>query len=532
MRELMGSFALFEAEKLSRYRIVAGRPHLRFRTASGIDFLGGEAEIEIGGERMPYEAFLSEYEREGCVTLSSGGRAFPDARDIGRYERLLHRVAGPARKDGAPTFRLAEADLPALEREAEIEGLDDRWERTRAFYQGYNSLGEAPSGADPGIEGGELRPYQLYGARWIGYLARHGRHGCLADEMGLGKTIQTIAALRAWRREASDEEGAILVVMPRSLLFNWRSELARFAPELRVLIHHGAERGESLPESGFDAGLVVLTSYATLRNDLELFAAKKFSWLILDESQSIKNAGTQSRAAVVSIRARRRLALSGTPVENQLGELWSLFDYLEPGFFGPPADFSRRWKIPIESGDQDALRDLRARIYPFMLRRRKADVLSDLPERTEQTTLVELDPEHLALYHQRRLELKARVERTIDEGGFAKAGMIILAALTELRRLASLPEEAEGFWSGVSAKRLFLRESLPELVESGHKALIFTNWLASVELVSEDLAGLGIGNLTMTGATVDRASLVERFRADPAIGAFTMTLKTGGLGLN
>ncbi len=240
--------------------------------------------------------------------------------------------------------------------------------------------------------------------------------------------------------------------------------------------------------------------------------------------------GTQTRDAVVALRARRRLALSGTPMENHLGELWSLFDFLEPEFFGGSTEFTRRWKTPIEAGDEDALRDPKARIYPFMLRRKKAEVLADLPPRTEQTALVELEPEHFKAYDLRRLELKDKIERAVARDGFAKSGMLILAALTELRRLASIPE-AEGEWSGVSAKRIYLRENLLDLVESGHKALIFTNWLASVDLVAEDLSGLGIGNLVMTGATFDRAGLVERFQSDPTIGAFTMTLKTGGLGL-
>lgn len=529
MRELMASFALFEAEKLSRYKILAAQPHLRFRTSSGIDFLGGEAEIEIGGERLSYEAFFTEYERDGCVTLSSGLRAFPEARDVARFERLLRRVGATARRTGAPSFQVTAFDLPLLERDATIEDSGQAWEGIRAFYADYNALHAA--GPEPSIQGGELRPYQTYGARWIAYLARHGRHGCLADEMGLGKTIQTIAALRAWRIEAPREAGPILIVMPRTLLFNWQAELARFAPEFRVLVHHGAERGETLPEDGQSADRIILTSYATLRNDLALFQAVRLSWLILDESQSIKNAATQTRAAVASLRAERRLALSGTPVENHLGELWSLFEILEPGFFGESADFTRRWKTPIETGDQDALKDLRARIYPFMLRRRKSEVLAELPPRTEQTAFVELDPEHLAAYHRRRLELKVSIDRALAKDGFGKSGMLILAAMTELRRLASIPE-ADDSWQGVSAKRLFLRETIPELIETGHKALVFTTWLAGVELVSEDLAELGIGNLAMTGATVERQELVDRFRNDPAIGVFTMTLKTGGLGLN
>jgi superfamily II DNA or RNA helicase len=531
MRELMANFLLFEAEKLARYHVLALRPKLRFRFDSGIDFLGGEAEVELAGERFPFSALLLGYEREGFVRLADGTKAYPESRDIERFKRLLTRISASAGSEEGSRFAVSEFDLPALEREAAIEEGVEAWDRARAFFQGLNALPEEGEGLGAGIAGGELRGYQRYGVSWIGYLARHGRHGCLADEMGLGKTIQTLAALRVWRRDAGKGEGPVLVVMPRSLLFNWKAEFARFAPEFRLLLHHGAERGESLPRGASGPDLVILTSYATLRNDIELFKGLEFSWLILDESQSIKTAGTQTRAAVMSLRSRHRLALSGTPVENHLGELWSLFEFLEPGFFGGPSNFTRHWKTPIENDDPEALRELKSRIYPFILRRRKAEVLTDLPPRTEQTTLVELEPEHLAVYNRRRQELRESIERAVMDEGVAKSSFLILAALTELRRLASVPE-ADGTWQGMSAKRVFLQERLPELVESGHKALLFTNWLATVDLVSEDLGGLGIGNLVMTGATSDRASLVERFQTDPAVCAFTMTLKTGGLGLN
>ncbi len=268
MRELMARFALFEADKLARYRIVTTRPKLRFRFSAGINYLGGEAQIEIGGELRDFDDFLLEYERDGYVTLADGARAYPESRDIERYRRLLTKVAKKAGKEKG-RYAISEFDLPALEREAVIEAPDERWERAQAFFHGFNALAEDHTEAGPGIEGGELRGYQRYGVRWISWLAQHGRNGCLADEMGLGKTIQTIAALRLWRREAgARDEGPVLIVMPRSLLFNWQAEFARHAPEFRVVLHHGTERGDELPENGAACSLVVLTSYATLKERL------------------------------------------------------------------------------------------------------------------------------------------------------------------------------------------------------------------------------------------------------------------------
>jgi SNF2 family DNA or RNA helicase len=219
-------------------------------------------------------------------------------------------------------------------------------------------------------------------------------------------------------------------------------------------------------------------------------------------------------------------------VENHLGELYSLFRFLNPGFFGSEKNFSQRYQRPIqEDNDEEALKDLKIRIYPFMLRRLKRDVLKELPDKTEETAFVELEETHLALYHRRRQEYKKLIDGIIDKGEMAKSSIIIFKALTELRRLASVPE-AEGEYGGPSAKRLYLMDRIAEIAGNGHKCLVFTNFLAGVDMVSQDLAGIGIPNLTMTGATVDRQSLVRRFQTDLDVKAFIMTLKTGGTGLN
>jgi SNF2 family DNA or RNA helicase len=235
---------------------------------------------------------------------------------------------------------------------------------------------------------------------------------------------------------------------------------------------------------------------------------------------------------VLSLNAGRRLALSGTPVENNLGELYSLFRFLNPGFFGSEKNFVQRYQRPIqEDGDEEALKDLKVRIYPFMLRRLKRDVLKELPDKTEETAFIELEETHLAIYHQRRQEYQELINGIIAKGEAAKSSIIIFKALTELRRLASVPE-AEGEYGGPSVKRLYLMEKIAEIAGNGHNCLVFTNFLAGVDMVSRDLADLGIANLTMTGATVDRQSLVRRFQTDNDVKAFIMTLKTGGTGLN
>ena len=521
MAEIMTRFALFECQALAHYKLRVVKPKLRMSLVSGIDFMEGKAQIQLGDQYFSYGRFMADIRKEGFLTLNDGSRAYPDQKEIARFERLITKAKGEDDE-----VRVSFFDLPALSRDEDLQADGDAWKKAEHFYRDFNRISE--KGGDFSLSGGELRPYQLYGVKWLEHIRDNDLGGCLADEMGLGKTIQVISLLK--RCYASGMQEPSLVIMPRTLIFNWKAELERFAPDLPCIIHYGTRRDTAAIQDG--AARIVLSTYATLRNDSEVLASVRFGYLVLDESQNIKNAETKTSAAVLGIKARYRLALSGTPVENNLGDLYSLFRFLNPSFFGGRTEFMKKYMRPIqEKKDDEVLRDLKSRIYPFMLRRLKRDVLSDLPPKTEQTALIELDPHHLAVYERRRMELKVRIDQAIAQDGFLKNQFMILQALGELRRLAGVPE-ADGEYGGISAKREYLKEMIGEIAAEGHKCLIFTNYLATVELVSEDLGNLGMANLVMTGSTVDRQSLVRRFQADPEIRAFIMTLKTGGVGLN
>ncbi len=521
MARLIADFTLFEAAILTRFKVRPAAPRLRISLGAGIEYLEGRAEVEVDGHVFSYGRFLAEFKKQGYLSLNDGTRAFPDAADIARFERLIAKTKGADDAVAVSFF-----DLPVLAKEQGIEADGESWARADRFYRSFNDL--ASRDGDFSLAGGTLRPYQEYGVKWLEHLRDHSFGGCLADDMGLGKTVQVISLLKRAYRGGLKEPS--LILMPRSLLFNWKAEFARFAPELPCTVHYGTSRDTSAIRG--DEALIVLSSYSTARNDITELGPISFAYLILDESQNIKNLETKTTSAVLALKARHRFALSGTPVENNLAELYSLFRFLNPSFFGTRAEFTRDYLRPIqENRDEAALRDLKTRIYPFLLRRLKRDVLADLPPKTEQTVYIELDEEHLSVYHRRRMELKARIELALQRDGVAKSAFVILQAFTELRRLAGVPE-ADGEFGGVSAKREYLKETVGELVAGGHKCLIFTNFIASVELVSEDLSALGIGNLVMTGASVDREALVRRFQSDPDIGAFVMTLKTGGVGLN
>jgi SNF2 family DNA or RNA helicase len=454
------------------------------------------------------------------ITLSDGTKSLPDKRTMEKLDRLISTIKGG-------NVELSFFDIPLLLADDSFEIEGEAWESPRSFFENYNTIENRRK--DWSLNNAVLRPYQLYGVQWLDYLREHNIGACLADEMGLGKTVQVIAHLRSLAK--SEEGGLCLILCPKSVVYNWVAELDNFAPELKYIVHYGTERNVE----EFDKTVklqIILSTYATLRRDLEEFLEIDFFYVILDESQNIKNLATQTTAAVLSLKAKHKLAISGTPIENNLLDLYSLFRFLNPSFLGATKNFALKYLKPIqEDGDEDAMRDLKTRISPFILRRLKRDVLQELPAKTEEIVYIDLDEKQLSLYHSRRLEYKKLINGIINKGDFSKSSIFIFKALSELRRLASVPE-AEGEYIGPSAKRQYLIEQITELAGTGHKSLVFANFLAGVELVSQDLEACGIGNLTMTGATGNRQALVKTFQNDPSLKAFIMTLKTGGTGIN
>ncbi|MFP4268414.1 MAG: DEAD/DEAH box helicase [Spirochaetaceae bacterium] len=525
MGKLVTTFSLFEAEKLSRYKIRHFNPPVRLKLNHGINYFEGSASVKIDDTSWSWSSFLSEYRKHGCISLPDSTRVFPSPASVKRFERLI-RVVQDSVDEEESLIEISFFDLMMFNLKEEIEAPPDLRRRIESFYLGFNTLDR--KGGDYSLAESSLRPYQVYGVQWMEHLCGHEIGGCLADEMGLGKTVQVISLLRRAFEDRID--GPVLIIAPRSLIWNWAKELERFAPELPVYIHYGPDRGKQEPSSGEKR--IILTTYSTTRIDIEELLPIEFSYLILDESQHIKNLNAKRTMAILGLKARHRLALSGTPVENNLTELYSLFRFLNPSFFGSKGRFSREYGKPVqEDKDTQVLKELKKKIYPFMLRRLKQDVLKDLPEKSEQTLLVDLDTEHLGIYHRRRLYLREKIQEAIEKKGFFKSSFLILQAMAELRRLAGIPEE-DGEYPGKSAKREQLVGMISDLRENGHKCLVFTNFLAAVEIISSDLEQAGVANLVMTGATGNRQELVHQFQTDPEIGAFIMTLKTGGVGLN
>ncbi len=384
----------------------------------------------------------------------------------------------------------------------------------------------------------QLRPYQLEGLAWLQYLREQGLGGILADDMGLGKTAQALAHVLA-EKEAGRLKRPALVVLPTSLLFNWQAEAARMAPDLRVLALHGADRAKRYPHIA-DHDLV-LTTYPLLWRDVDALAAQPFHLLILDEAQMVKNAGSRSARALRKLQAPHLLCLTGTPLENHLGELWAQFDFLMPGFLGDVRSFNDRWRKPIEENGETLRAQLLAqRVRPFILRRRKQEVATELPPRTETILRVQLQGRQRELYEAVRTTADKQVRRALERQGFEGSQIAILDALLKLRQVCCDPRLVKGTTKTAHtmerAKLELLADLLPALVDEGRRVLVFSQFTEMLALAAEMLDTLALPYLTLTGQTPprERGAVVKRFQVQDETSApiLLASLKAGGVGLN
>lgn len=401
-----------------------------------------------------------------------------------------------------------------------------------------------------------LRPYQKHGVAWLGFLRAQGFGGILADEMGLGKTLQVLAHLAHGRSGESTHAGSgprlpVLVVCPTSLVFNWAAEAARWTPQLRVVTLEGPDRHlrfDQIPVSD-----LAITSYALIRRDADRYRSLEFDTVILDEAQHIKNRQTQNAQAVKAIRARHRLVLTGTPLENSVLDLWSIYDFLMPGYLGTAADFRERYEIPIaRERDTASMARLARRVRPFLLRRLKRDVVQELPAKLEQVAYCDLNDEQAAVYQQLLAHTRKEVTEAVGEAGLARSRMLVLTALLRLRqvccdlRLLDSKSETPETQSGVIAARggpaasdtapggkiQMFSELLDEILDGGHRVLVFSQFTSMLKLLRDDLKARELDYCYLDGSTTDRAAVVDRFQRESSIPVFLISLKAGGVGLN
>ena len=452
----------------------------------------------------------------------------------GRWIRLHTAALQPAvrgllelmaeRRPGEGSLRLSQLEALGLGEGVSFAGAP----AMKALRDRLGGLDRLPECAPPKGLKAQLRPYQAQGFEWLQFLREQGLGGLLADDMGLGKTLQTLAHLLA-EKEAGRLDRPALVVAPVSLLGNWRREAERFAPALRLRLWHGPERRDGADFAECD---LVIAPYSLLHRDREHWQRQAWHVLVLDEAQQIKNASSQAAKVAGSLDARQRIGLTGTPMENHLGELWSLFHFALPGLLGSQKRFAQLYRQPIErQGDSATLARLRQRITPFMLRRVKDDVLAELPPRQEVVTLVALDHAQADVYETVRLATEKQVRAALADRGMAGSQIHILDALLKLRQVCCDPRLLNQARRAPSAKLNLLLELLEELLAEGRRVLLFSQFTSMLSLIETELAARGWTWTKLTGQTRKRDEAIERFTGGE-VPLMLISLKAGGTGLN
>ncbi len=471
--------------------------------------------------------------------------------DSGAVEELQEVLLDCAPQQNASGYRINNTQAGFLEATLKQHGdwkvsAPTTWRERAAKQSGEAKLECPPLGDLENV----LRPYQKQGVAWLHFLRANGFGGILADEMGLGKTLQTLAFLNSLRiadcglrnensREPnsnpkSEIRNPHLIVCPTSLVFNWVAEVKKFTPQLKVLALHGPDRHARFDE--ISTSDIVVTSYALIRRDAEKYRGLEFDTVALDEAQHIKNRQTQNAQAVKAVKARHRIVLTGTPLENSVLDLWSIFDFLMPGYLGTAKDFRERYELPIaKEKNAEAQKRLARRLKPFMLRRLKKEVAADLPAKLEQVSFCELTSEQRAVYQQVIEASRKEILEADGEQGIAKSRMVVLTALLRLRQICCdlrlLKLENTNF-SNASGKLEMFGELLEEVIDGGHRLLVFSQFVGMLTLLKEKLAAEKIEFCYLDGSTTDRAAVVEKFQTNTAIPVFLISLKAGGVGLN
>ncbi len=496
---------------------------IEFRIESGIDWFDLSAKVNFQGHTVPFPELLSALSRgETTIRLDDGSFGLLPEEWLEQFGYLagLGTIV-----DENLRFSNSQASLlDALLSSQPMVDVDTQFATLREQFKSFEGIAAVD---EPSDFKGTLRVYQKEGLGWMRFLENFHLGGCLADDMGLGKTVQLLA-LFAGRKVERDQQLPSLVVVPKSLMFNWKHELERFTPQLSVLEYAGLERGEFRDQiANFD---VVLTTYGTLRRDIVHLKDIHFDYAVLDEAQQIKNSASQIAKASRLLRANHRLALSGTPIENHLGDLWSIFEFLNPSMLGRSSAF----RIFASGNRDDDSRGVLAKaLRPFILRRTKSQVAAELPDRVEETIVCRMGRRQRALYDELREHYRQSLLGMVKDQGLGKSKMHVLEALLRLRQAACHPallnrgEDDDAF-----AKLDALCPHLEELIEEGHKSLVFSQFTSLLAIVKKHLDKRGIRYAYLDGKTRSRKQAIDEFQDDPDVKVFLISLKAGGLGLN
>lgn len=501
----------------------------QMRVSSGVDWL--ELNMAFVAEGVAVDAdelrMCLEHGRH-LVKLADGSYAPVRAEDVAEIlDQMSEIIAGKGSLKKLPLSQAGRVqDLLRLVGDAKVTPA------AKEIFTKLGSLDEIPVIPKPrNLKVKNFRDYQRRGFSWLVFLHQIGTGGILADDMGLGKTLEAIALL-LWAKN-KEKRKLNLVIAPTSVVVNWQREIEKFAPALKTVVWQGPDRYSGRDE--LDSADVMITSYALLRRDEEMFGELDLRYVILDEAQHIKNPMSATARAAKRLVSERRLAMTGTPIENRLSEIWSIFDFVTPGLLGTLKTFEERYARPIDRGHEESAAKLRRIIQPLTMRRTKAEVAPELPAKIQQEIVVPMADAQSKLYKQMLKEVRDSLLSTVEKKGVAKAQIQILAALTRMRQVACDPRltKLSGDWSDeTSGKLSALREIVEEAVAGGHRMLIFSQFVSMLTLIRRMLEELGVVYEYLDGSTKDRMDRVDHFNSDESVPAFLISLKAGGTGLN
>ena len=515
-------------EVLKNYRFNTAKPQTRIQISNGVDWFDAKVEIIFGDQKVSIEEIKRALNnKQQIVQLNDGTLGILPDEWLKKYS-LLFRV-GEGKTD---QLRLSKYHLSVIDElynnidETEVMiKLEEKYERLRSF----NRINEV----DPPTQLAEiLRPYQVAGYHWLNYLTEVGWGGILADDMGLGKTIQALSSLQRFRD--NNESMTAIVVCPTTLMFNWENEIKKFTPKLTYRIHHGGERIRD--KKIFVDHDVIITTYGTLRSDIKFMLETNFDYIVLDESQAIKNPQSKVTKAACLLNAKNRLCMSGTPLQNNTFDIYAQMNFLNPGMLGSVEYFRNEFATPIDKfGEREHKEHLKKLLFPFILRRTKEQVAKDLPEKTETILFCEMEEEQRNIYDAYRNDYRDKILGVIKEQGIQKSQLTILQGLMKLRQICDSPaimNESEQM-PNVSVKLDELSREITENI-GNHKALVFSQFLGMLGLIREKLTALGVKFEYFDGSTsaVDREKAIQSFQKNDEVRVFLISLKAGGVGLN
>ena len=515
----------FEIRKKGESLSIKSNGKIMFTISRNMDWLDIRAEV-VDSDNKSHEIILDNNFLDNLFVRTESNFYLIKKEDVEKLQKLNARGMN---SDGA--LRVSRHNYSVVDELYEqIVNKDEGLKQTKKLI---NKLKKFKKIEDIKLPSGfhtELREYQKAGLNWLYFLFSHKINGCLADDMGLGKTVQTLALLHKLKSEKKLKNA--LIVVPVSTIGNWKDEISRFTPGLNALSYHGQNRKTYI--EGLKKSDIIIISYSTLRNDIEIFKSFSFTYLILDESQTIKNAATKIFKCIKLINSEHRLSLSGTPIENNTLELWAQMDFLMPGLLGSLKDFKKQYTRPIEEFyDELKTEILRKTIFPFILRRKKQDVAKDLPEKEEIIQYVEMEKEQRDVYNEIKKYYKNKVKKTLAEKGVGKSAIDILTALLKLRQVAIFPFLAnEEYESIPSCKFEIFKNIIEDIIAEGHKVLVFSQFVKSLKRIEDYFKNMNLKYLYLDGSTRKRKEIIKTFQDDEDVRVFLISLKAGGLGIN